>query len=61
MVERGVIVGTTRLIKRVWQIYIAHVLLFVVYLAEIGYLAQKYGVTNSPTSSTSAASCPTRP
>src|ERR1700752_5121503 len=35
MVERGVIVGTTRLIKRVWTIYVAHVLLFVIYLAEI--------------------------
>ncbi|MBK3664973.1 OpgC domain-containing protein [Bradyrhizobium diazoefficiens] len=43
MVERGVIVGSTRLIKRVWTIYVAHVLLFVIYLAEIGYLAQKYG------------------
>jgi hypothetical protein len=43
MVERGVLIGTTRLIKRVWTIYVAHVLLFVIYLAEIGYLAQKYG------------------
>ncbi len=43
MLERGFIAGGTRLIKRVWQIYVAHVLLLVVYLAEIGYLAQKYG------------------
>jgi len=41
MLERGIITGGTRLIKRVWQIYVAHVLLLVVYLAEIGYLAQK--------------------
>ena len=41
MLERGFITGGTRLIKRVWQIYVAHVLLLVVYLAEIGYLAQK--------------------
>ncbi|WP_426437231.1 OpgC domain-containing protein [Bradyrhizobium genosp. P] len=43
MIERGFIVGATRLIRRVWQIYVAHVFLFVLYLAEIGYLAQKYG------------------
>jgi hypothetical protein len=28
-----------------WHIYVAHVFLFVIYLAEIGYLAQKYGDT----------------
>jgi hypothetical protein len=43
MIERGFVVGASRLMKRVWQIYVAHVFLFVIYLAEIGYLAQKYG------------------
>jgi hypothetical protein len=43
MLERGFIVGATRLLKRVWQINVAHVFLFVLYLAEIGYLAQRYG------------------
>jgi hypothetical protein len=43
MLERGFIVGASRLLKRVWQIYVAHVFLFVLYLAEIGYLAQRYG------------------
>ena len=43
MLERGFIVGASRLLKRVWQIYVAHVFLFVIYLAEIGYLAQRYG------------------
>jgi hypothetical protein len=42
MLERGFVIGGTRLIKRAWQIYVAHVLLFVIYLAEIGYLAQRY-------------------
>src|SRR5579859_5556413 len=42
MLERGFIIGASRLLKRVWQIYVAHVFLFVLYLAEIGYLAQKY-------------------
>jgi hypothetical protein len=43
MLERGFIIGASRLLKRVWQIYVAHVFLFVAYLTEIGYLAQKYG------------------
>ena len=43
IIERGFIVGASRLIKRVWQIYVAHVFLFVLYLVEIGYLGQKYG------------------
>ena len=37
MLERGTVIGATRLIKRAWQIYVAHVLLFVIYIAEIGY------------------------
>jgi len=43
MLERGFIIGASRLLKRVWQIYVAHVFLFVIYLAEIGYVAQAYG------------------
>src|SRR5258707_1151586 len=43
MLERGFIIGASRLLKRVWQIYVAHVFLFVLYLAEIGYLGQRYG------------------
>src|SRR5437667_8666089 len=43
MLERGFIIGASRLLKRVWQIYVAHVFLFVLYLAEIGYVAQRYG------------------
>src|SRR5262249_16972009 len=42
MLERGFIVGTSRLLRRTWQIYVAHVLLFVIYLAEIGWLATRY-------------------
>jgi hypothetical protein len=43
MLERGFITGATRLLKRAWQIYVAHVFLLAIYLAEIGYLGQKYG------------------
>ncbi|KQW23134.1 hypothetical protein ASC80_07475 [Afipia sp. Root123D2] len=42
MIERGFIVGATRLWKRVWQLYVAHVLLFVIYIAAIGWVAYRY-------------------
>ncbi|MBN8969408.1 MAG: OpgC domain-containing protein [Rhizobiales bacterium] len=42
MIERGFIVGSTRLFKRVWQLYVAHVLLFVIYIASIGWVALRY-------------------
>jgi hypothetical protein len=42
MLDRGFVVAGTRLIKRAWQIYVAHVLLFVIYIAEIANLARRY-------------------
>ena len=46
MLERGFVIGSTRLIKRAWQIYVAHIILFVMYIAEIGYLARRYSDPN---------------
>ena len=43
MLERGFIVGATRLTKRVWQLYVAHIILFVIYIASISYLALRFG------------------
>jgi hypothetical protein len=42
MRELGVVVATARILKRAWQIYIAHVFLFAIYLAEIAYVAQSF-------------------
>ena len=42
MLERGFLIGAAKLLKRVWQLYVAHILLFIVYIAAIGYLAQRY-------------------
>ncbi|MGY3605966.1 MULTISPECIES: OpgC domain-containing protein [unclassified Bradyrhizobium] len=39
VVERGFVVGATRVLKRVWQLYAAYVVLFVVYVDLIGYVA----------------------
>jgi hypothetical protein len=37
----GFLSASARILKRAWQIYLAHVFLFVIYLAEIAYLAAK--------------------
>jgi len=42
MIERGFIIGGTRLMKRVWQLYVAHVFLFVIYIVTIGYIALRF-------------------
>ena len=42
MREHGFIVGSARLLKRTWQIYVAHVFLFAIYLAEISYVAHTF-------------------
>ena len=42
MVERGFIVAGARILKRSWQIYVAHVFLFAIYIAEIAYVASSF-------------------
>jgi hypothetical protein len=42
MDNRGFIVASARILKRVWQIYVAHIFLFVVYMAEIAYVASSF-------------------
>ncbi|MBV9262263.1 MAG: OpgC domain-containing protein [Pseudolabrys sp.] len=42
MREIGFIVAAARILKRAWQIYVAHVFLFAIYLAEIAYVAQSF-------------------
>jgi hypothetical protein len=39
MLDHGFIVGATRLFKRVWQLYVAYIVLFVLYLVSIGSAA----------------------
>src|ERR1700731_712510 len=43
MLDRGFLVGATRLTKRVWEVYVAHIILFVIYIASISYLALRFG------------------
>jgi hypothetical protein len=42
MVEDGFAFGASRLLRRVWQIYTAHVLLFVIYLASVHFLSDNF-------------------
>jgi hypothetical protein len=42
IVERGFVVGATRIFKRVWRLYAAYVVLLVIYSAVIGYVATGY-------------------
>ena len=42
MIDRGFIVGATRLFKRVWQLYVAHIILFVIYIVAIAFLARRF-------------------
>jgi len=41
MLERGFIVTATRIFKRLWQLYAAYIVLFVIYIDLIGYVARK--------------------
>ncbi|BAM86700.1 conserved membrane hypothetical protein [Bradyrhizobium oligotrophicum S58] len=42
MQDAGFIVATARILRRVWQIYVAHVFLFTIFLAEISYVATSF-------------------
>jgi hypothetical protein len=42
MRERGVVVASARILKRAWQVYVAHVFLFAIYMAEISYVAASF-------------------
>jgi hypothetical protein len=42
MLQAGVVIATARILRRVWQIYVAHVFLFTIFLAEISYVATRF-------------------
>jgi hypothetical protein len=42
MRERGFLVASARVLRRVWQIYVAHIFLFVIYMAEIAYVSARF-------------------
>jgi hypothetical protein len=42
MQQRGFIVAGARVLRRAWQIYVAHIFLLAIYLAEIAYVAASF-------------------
>jgi hypothetical protein len=42
MRERGFLISSARILKRAWQIYVAHIFLFAIYLAEIAYVSHSF-------------------
>jgi hypothetical protein len=46
MAQRGFVIGATRLFKRVWQLYVAHALLFLFYLTAVHYLAHRFNISH---------------
>jgi hypothetical protein len=42
MLERGALVGATRMFKRAWQLYAAYIVLFAIYIVTIGDVAARY-------------------
>jgi hypothetical protein len=42
MLERGGVVGATRVLRRAWQLYAAYVVLFAIYVVAIGDVAVRY-------------------
>lgn len=46
MRDHGFVIGATRLARRVWQLYVAHVMLLVIYAAAVGYVALRFQYDN---------------
>src|SRR5579871_6376187 len=42
MRERGLVIAGARILRRAWQIYVAHIFLFAIYMAEISYVATSF-------------------
>src|SRR5882724_503869 len=42
MREQGLVVAGARILKRVWQVYVAHIFLFAIYMAEISYVSHNF-------------------
>jgi len=42
MHERGIVIASARVLRRAWQIYVAHIFLFTIFMAEIAYVAATF-------------------
>lgn len=42
MAARGVLLATVQVIRRAWQLYVAHIFLFVIFIAEVSYTVRTF-------------------
>ncbi len=42
MRNRGFVVGGARILRRAWQVYVAHIFLFMLYMTEIAYVSRAF-------------------
>jgi hypothetical protein len=42
LVEKGALYATAQVLRRAWQLYVAHVFLFVIFIAEVSYTAATF-------------------
>src|SRR6202161_2037749 len=42
MLQRGFVLASARILRRAWQIYVAHIFLFTIFMAEIAYVAATF-------------------
>jgi hypothetical protein len=42
MRDRGFVLSSARILRRAWQIYVAHIFLFTIFMAEIAYVAATF-------------------
>jgi len=42
MAARGVLIATVQVMRRAWQLYVAHIFLFVIFIAEVSYTVKTF-------------------
>jgi hypothetical protein len=42
MLNRGLVVAGARILRRAWQVYVAHIFLFMIYMAELAYVTTHF-------------------
>jgi len=42
MQNRGVVIAGARILRRAWQVYVAHIFLFMIYMAELAYVTTTF-------------------
>jgi hypothetical protein len=42
LASRGLLVATVRVLRRAWQLYVAHIFLFVLFIAEVSYTVRTF-------------------